>query len=183
MKKLLTLIFLSLGTWYISSSGYMLAKAELSQFLIKQAWEETLKDGQNHKPWSWADTYPVIELNIPAIDKTSYILEGASGRNMAFSAAHLLASGMPGQDKTTILSGHRDSHFAYLQQLNIGDKIITKSTSNSYAYQVVAMRIINSKDEKLLIRNKNELILTTCYPFNAMQAGGDLRYVIYANPV
>lgn len=183
MKKIMTIVLFSLGIWYLSTAGYMLAKAELSQYLIKDAWQQTLKDNKNHKPWSWADTYPVFELSIPRLNKTSYILEGASGRNMAFSAARMQIGGMPGQLKSTIISGHRDSHFGYLKELKVGDKIIANTTTKLTTYQVVSKRIIDSTKEKIQIKKHNELILTTCYPFDALQAGGNLRFVIYAEPI
>jgi sortase A len=183
MKKLTTLAVLFIGSWFITSSGYMLAKAHLSHYLIADAWQKTLKDNNYHKPWSWADTYPVFEIKVPRIYKSSYILEGASGRNMAFSAAHTSTSGMPGQNKSTIISGHRDSHFDYLQELKLGDEIITYGKSDNQKFKVTGLKVINSRLEKLTIKNKNELILTTCYPFNALKTGGDLRYVVHATPI
>lgn len=183
MKKLIILTFLGLGCWYLGSSGYMLAKAHLSNFLIADAWKKTLKDKTNHKPWSWADTYPVLEIRIPRINKGSYILEGANDRNMAFSAAHTAISGLPGQNKSTIVSGHRDSHFDYLQELIVGDKIVTYGKTTTQNFKIVGIKVINSREEKLVIKNKNELILTTCFPFDAIQTGGDLRYVIHATAI
>lgn len=183
MRRISILLLLVLGCWHISGSGYMLAKAYLSQYMIKGAWEETLKDKGQHKPWSWADTYPVFELEIPRIDKHSYVLEGESGRNMAFSATHTSISGMPGENKSVIVSGHRDSHFDYLQHIKLGDEIIAKGKNGSFYYRVVETQIVDSKQKNILIKSKNELILTTCYPFDSLNTGGDLRYVIYAQAV
>ncbi|GGI84258.1 class GN sortase [Shewanella gelidii] len=41
----------------------MQAKAHFAQFLIAQAWQQTLEDQQPHKPWPWADTHPVAQLS------------------------------------------------------------------------------------------------------------------------
>ena len=183
VKKLTVLLLLVFGLWQISSSCYMLAKAHLSQYLIINAWKKTLDDNENHMPWSWADTYPVFEIVIPRLDKNSIVLEGASGRNMAFSAAHSYESGMPGKNKSTIVSGHRDSHFKHLQYLSSGDEIIINTVDKSHAYQVAKIEIVDSDIESLYLRNRDEIILTTCYPFDALQTGGSLRFVVYANPV
>jgi len=174
---------LFLGLWQIFSSSYMLAKAHLSQYLITIAWNKTLYDNENHLPWDWADTYPIFELVIPRLGKNNIVLEGASGRNMAFSAAHSYESGMPGKNKSTIVSGHRDSHFKHLQYLGSGDEIIINTVEKSHAYQVAKIEIVDSDIESLYLRNKDELILTTCYPFDAFQTGGSLRFVVYAKPV
>lgn len=183
MKRILIIILVFTGMWSLSTSGYMLAKAYLSQALIANAWDETLKNESFHKPWSWADTYPVFKLQAPRINKSSYVLEGASNRNMAFSAAHTTFSGLPGQKKSTVVSGHRDSHFDYLQELKLGDKITTYGINSTHHYKIVEMKVINSQQEKMIIKNRDELILTTCYPFDSLQTGGDLRYVVHALPL
>jgi len=183
MRKAFIIFCLSIGGFYLYSSGYMLIKAEISQFFIKNAWLKTLKDKRNHKPWSWADTYPIFEFNVPRIKKSSYVLQGQSGRNMAFSAVHLNSSGMPGESKSTVISGHNDSHFNYLKEVQNGDIIYIQDKNQSHTYIVTSINIVNSKQEKLNIRNVNELILTTCYPFDNLQFGSDLRYVIYADSI
>ena len=180
VKKIIVLVIVALGFWHVSASAYMLSKAWLSQYLISQSWQQTLDDKQNHKPWSWADTYPIATINFPRIKQSSVVLEGSSGRNLAFSVTHLSASGMPDENKTMILSGHRDSHFAYLHDVQKGDKIIVQTTQGKFSYQVTELRVVDSTKEQLSITNKQELILSTCYPFDALMAGGSLRYVVKA---
>lgn len=181
--KTVTVIILMAGIWHVSASGYMLSKAWLSQYLIKEAWQQTLADKLNHKPWSWADTYPIAELRVKRLAMSGYVLEGSSARNLAFSATHLENSGMPGQNKTIVVSGHRDSHFEYLQNLKIGDEIELNTINGLAAYVVNQINVVNSKNSKIRILNKEELLLTTCYPFGALSAGGNLRFVVYATPV
>jgi sortase A len=59
-------------------------------------------------------------------------------------------------------------------------------------YQVDCIEIIDSQTQQINSNAKNiepntnttaELILITCYPFNALSAGGSLRYVIKARPL
>ena len=187
LKVLISTVILCTGLWHVSASGYMLSKSWLSQILIKLAWQQTLLDKQQHKPWSWADTFPVASLQVPRLAVSSYVLEGSSGRNLAFSATHLSQSGMPGQQKTTVISGHNDSHFGYLQQLLIGDEILLTTVENNIkkisSYRVSSTQIVDSKKHQLKIFNRDELLLTTCYPFDSLTAGGHLRYVIHAIPV
>ncbi|HFC30949.1 MAG TPA: class GN sortase [Oceanospirillales bacterium] len=179
-KYTIFIILFSLGFWQVSFSAYMLAKAYFSQYLIQQAWQQTLIDNKQYKPWTWADTYPIAEMEIPRINKKSYILQGSSGRNLAFSATHISQSGMPEDNKSMIIAGHRDSHFSYLKHVIQGDEIIVKTTSHSYHYIISKIAIIDSTKQKLNIHNQKELILVTCYPFDAINSGGKLRYVIFA---
>jgi sortase A len=161
----------------------MLSKAWFSQYLIKQAWEETLVDNRPHKPWSWADTHPIAQMSIPRLNEVSYVLEGSNARNLAFSATHLSSSGMPGRQLSTIISGHNDSHFDYLQHLKLNDKILIKTAEQVFTYKVSAFKIVDSQVKKISVAQKDELILTTCYPFNALVTGGKLRYMVQAIPM
>lgn len=96
-----------IGITLFGKGFYMQAKAHFAQYLIEQAWAKTLIDGQSHKPWSWADTYPVAKLSIeqakrpnhfdgPASNDSLYVLAGASGRNLAFGPALVLSSAPAG---------------------------------------------------------------------------------------
>lgn len=178
-KFILATLF-AVGSWQVGSSVYLLAKAQLAQYLIADAWQQTLKDGQSHKPWSWADTHPMAELHFPSIDETSYVLEGANGRNMAFGPARTLKSGMPGQPISTIISAHNDSHFSFLGQVKLNDHIEIMTLDGSFTYQVNDIKVVDSSKQQIIINQRDELILTTCYPFNALQTGGKLRYQVTA---
>ncbi len=179
MRLLIAGIFV-LGGWQVLTSGYLLAKAHLSQWLIADAWALTLKDGVAHPPWSWADTHPVAKMTVPSLNQSSYILAGASGRNMAFGPAHMYQSGMPGDNKSTVFSGHNDSHFSYLSGINTGDVIEVETLGGQFNYLVSDLRIVDSRDQQIALQLKDQLILTTCYPFGSLSVGGPLRFQITA---
>ena len=178
--RLILAAVLTVGSWQVGSSVYLLAKAHLAQYLIADAWQETLADGQPHPPWSWADTHPVARLNFPSLAETTYVLEGASGRNMAFGPVHSVTSGMPGSPISTVISAHNDSHFSFLGQLQMGDVIQTETLKGAFSYRVSDIRVVDSDKQQISINQHDELILTTCYPFNALQTGGNLRFQVTA---
>lgn len=178
--RLILALVLTVGSWQVGSSVYLLAKAHLAQYLIADAWQETLADGQPHPPWSWADTHPVARLNFPPLAETTYVLEGASGRNMAFGPVHSATSGMPGTSISTVISAHNDSHFSFLGQLKMEDVIQIETLKGAFSYRVTDIRVVDSDQQQISIQQRDELILTTCYPFNALQTGGKLRYQVTA---
>ena len=48
-------------------------------------------------------------------------------------------------------------------------------------FQVSSQQVINSQQHPLHIpRDNQQLVLITCYPFDAITAGGPLRYIITA---
>ena len=178
--KIILAVLFTVGSWQVGSSVYLLAKAHLAQHLIAEAWQATLKDGEQHRPWDWADTHPVAKLSFPSLDETTYVLEGANGRNMAFGPARTLSAGMPGESTSTIISAHNDSHFSFLGNVKLNDLINIETTLGQFTYQVKDLRVIDSSQQQVIIKQQDELILTTCYPFNALQTGGNLRYQVTA---
>ncbi len=178
--KLIIAAVLTVGSWQVGSSVYLLAKAQLAQYLIADAWQATLRDGKKHKPWDWADTHPIAKLSFPDLDETSYVLEGANGRNMAFGPARTIVGGMPGDQLSTIISAHNDSHFSFLKEVKLGELIHVETVDGNFAYRVQDLKVIDSSKQRVLINQTDELILTTCYPFNTLQTGGDLRYQVTA---
>ncbi len=162
-------------------ASWISAKAMLAQLLIAQAWEHTLATGTNSKPWRWADTWPVAALTTPAGD-TLYVLAGTSGQALAFGPGLLDQSAAPGQPGSTIIAGHRDTHFVFLEKLQKGDVIqLQNSDGHRYRYKIEQMEIVDSSKRSLYLQQQNaELTLITCYPFHALNSGGPLRYVVHA---
>ncbi len=164
------------GTW-------IHAKARLAQLLIAEAWESTRTgNGQPHKPWPWADTWPVAHLRMgkqPPHDL--YVLAGAQGNSLAFGPGHLRGSAEPGTVGVSIVGGHRDTHFSILKDLPMGSLItVTPRHGAPQQYRITDKRVADSLTEPLAaMPYASQLILVTCYPFNAIQRG-PLRYVVTA---
>lgn len=179
-------MLLLLGMWQLASASYMWTKAWLSQVLIADAWNKTVDEKKYHKPWSWADGYPIAKLSVPKLQKSRYILSDSSGRNLAFSAAHMPQSGLPGESKSIVIAGHNDSHFAFLPELTIGDEVLLDGLINGQKmtehYLIKSIHIIDSRYEKINVINNKELILVTCYPFDGLSIATTDRYVVKAIP-
>ncbi|PTA50056.1 class GN sortase [Shewanella morhuae] len=185
-----------IGATLLGKGFYMQAKAHFAQYLIEQAWTKTLADGKSHKPWSWADTYPVAKLSIyrqPAentaseaeLDDSLYVLAGASGRNLAFGPSMMLSSAPAGQIGNTVIAGHRDTHFAILNGMAVGRRLSLQTLKgNNIIYEVVATQVVHETATQFMApSDDNRLTLITCYPFEALQGGAELRFVVQAIPV
>jgi sortase A len=94
---------------------YIYIKAESAQYLIADAWHKNLQSDVQHKPWPWADTYPVAVLIIE--HQSWYILAGASGRNLVFAPTHVSSTPVPGELGNSMIIGHRDTQFSSLKKL------------------------------------------------------------------
>ena len=171
------------GLWYVGQGAYIHTKAVLAQFLLETAWSETLRGQKEVKPWPWADTWPVARLSAPQLGISRIVLAGASGSSLAFGPGHLFGSAAPGSIGNVIISGHRDTHFSFLEKLKKEDILIIESSEATSMYKVTDLKIVDTEKVKHIpTDSSNRLLLLTCYPFNAIQAGGPLRYVVIAKP-
>ena len=156
------------------------AKAELAQWLIEYSWEQSLAGDEQARPWPWADTRPMGVLSLPGRNIRQIVLEGNSGRNLAFGPV-LLDGSVPGQD--LVISGHRDTHFRFLKDLSPGDPIRIQLRDRTDIYEVSQLEVVDSRWNELVIEpGTRRLSLVTCYPFDTPFAGGPLRYVVTALP-
>ena len=179
--SLAMILLLLSGLVLVAKGGYMQAKAMFAQYLIEDAWNKSLQDGQSHKPWFWADTHPVAKLWI-GDNPPLYVLAGASGRNLAFGPAQMMGGAKPGELGNTVIAGHRDTHFAVLAYARRG-QIVRLQTMNgdTHFYRIRATRIVH-ESQTLWLANGDESLLTlvTCYPFNALTGGAELRFLVEA---
>jgi len=157
-------------------------KAGIAQHLLERSWLRTLSGEPNARPWPWADTRAVAVLAIPRLDQRVIVLEGSSGRNLAFGPTLLNTGGIE-QSNDRVLSGHRDTHFGFLRELINGDLLRLHTTRGVRDYRVYWMEAVDSRQQHLVIDDSIErLTLLTCYPFDAAGAGGPWRWVVTALP-
>jgi sortase A len=176
---------LALGFWQLGQGAYIPAKAWLAQELMQRAWLRINAGEDRAAPWPWADTWPVARLTAESRDIDLIVLAGGSGRTLAFGPGHLGASAMPGQVGNAVIAGHRDTHFAFLRNVRHGERLGIETTSGGrHVYEVIDLQIVDSRTGSLeLDTDFSMLTLVTCYPFDALEPGGPLRYVVTAKRV
>lgn len=181
-RRGLMLLTLILAIWQLGGAGYIYAKAILAQFLLERAWQAHRAGEVEVKPWPWADTWPVARLMIPGQDIEHIVLAGDSGRTLAFGPGYRFGTALPGSPGSSLISGHRDTHFRFLQLLGKGDLILLQPQSGPMQrYRVTDLRIVDSRHAVFLQQsNVARLALVTCYPFDAVRPRGPLRYVVTA---
>ena len=178
----LLLICLAAGAWQFGQGLYIHAKARLAQYLIADAWDKTLAGKRAVKPWPWADTWPVARLNVPSAGEHLYVLAGASGRIIAFGPGHMDGTPLPGAAGNSVIGGHRDTHFAFLRDLKAGDTLTVQRADGVWrSYRVSETKVVDKDDFYVTSNNgSTRLTLVTCWPFDALRAGGAERFVVTA---
>ncbi|MEZ5460187.1 class GN sortase [Dokdonella sp.] len=165
-------------------AGYMQAKAGLAQILLQRAWQQGLQSGSVSRPWPWADMAPIARLKVERLAINEIVLSGDSGRTLAFGPGWAESSSPPGESGTSVISAHRDTHFSFLRDLVRGDRIELQNSRSSRRYEILSLRVVDAREEDLQLANDSDaLILVTCYPFDAIEPGGPLRFVVTAVPL
>lgn len=176
-------LLLLIGVWQVGHGVWIHAKAHLAQYLLQRAWARTLDGERDARPWPWADTRPVARLRVPAHGIDLIVLDGVSGRTLAFAPGHASGSPAPGAPGTAVISGHRDTHFRFLAALRAGDEIVVETPGRPPSrFRVVDTAVVDSRVAVLRAADGPALALLTCYPFDALRAGGPLRWVVTALP-
>jgi sortase A len=182
LTSVLLAVFIVAGLWQVGQGVYIHAKARLAQYLIADAWNKTLAGQRAVKPWPWADTWPVARIDAPAAGEQLYVLAGADGRAIAFGPGHMHGTPLPGAAGNSVIGGHRDTHFAFLRDLKRGDDLTVQSADGAWRrYRVSEMQVVD-KGAVHVARDDGvtRLTLVTCWPFDALRAGGPERYVVTA---
>lgn len=173
------------GALQLAHGAWIYAKAELAQVLLERAWRRTLSGDPAAKPWPWADTFPVALLSAPAQHVKVYVLAGSSGRTLAFGPGHEQGTPLPGEPGNSVIGGHRDTHLAFLRHVKRGDILrVERRDGSRVDYRVTTLDVLDRRDTWVM-RNDGDtrLTLVTCWPFDALRAGGPQRYVVIARAI
>lgn len=171
-----------IGLWQWGQAAMITGKAYLAHYLIAHAWQQTLATGHYQKPWPWADTWPVARITFKD-GKSFYILAGGKGNSLAFGPAHLSETALPGETGSSVIGGHRDTHFALLQHSQTHDLIrIQNRRGENKTYRIQKRWIADSKKAQLHFdKTQNSVYLITCYPFATINPNGTERLIVKAD--
>ncbi|MHA6252533.1 class D sortase [Oceanobacillus sp. CAU 1775] len=192
MLRLLSWLLIVAGILTLSFAGYQLwesshkekerlseAQAMLSDdnHGIKEVPKEKVVDIKYEK----GETIGL--LYIPKLDREIAIVEGTDEDELAQGVGHYHDTGLPGQDRQILLSGHRDTVFRNFDQLEDGDEFHVKMEYGTYIYKIRDYEIVAADNTTVIDPSREDEYLTvsTCYPFHMLGSAPD-RYVLYAYP-
>jgi sortase A len=125
---------------------------------------------------------PVARLMIPRIRLDDIVLEGVGDSELNAAPGHLPGSALPGAPGNAVISAHRDRHFNHLDELQVGDTILTETGQSKAAWVIVSRRVIGRETPALFQSAEPMLTLTTCWPVRYFGSAPD-RLILTARPV
>jgi sortase A len=183
-RFVLPLVPALIGLILFGQGAYIHAKALLAQVLLERAFEKTIATGRETKPWPWADTWPVARIEVKRLHARAIVLAGSSGQALAFGPGHVERTPDAGERGVAVYSAHRDTHFAFLKNVVVGDEInVKRSDGKQFHYRVDATSIVRFDSSGIdPLADGHQLVLSTCWPFDARTQGPE-RYLVHATMI
>ncbi|WP_404357985.1 class D sortase [Cytobacillus firmus] len=120
-------------------------------------------------------------LKIPRLEAELPIIEGTDENELEKGVGHYSTTVLPGQSDQILLSGHRDTVFRRLGELEIGDILQVNMPYGEYKYEITETEIVDANDTTVINSTAPQEILTvsTCYPFSYV-GNAPYRYILSA---
>lgn len=173
LQDRLSRLLLAAGASCLLIGAYAPGKSALALTLIARA--EARGPGSN--PWPGADFRVFGRLEAPRLHIRQVLLDQDQPRVLAFGPGRAYGQN---PDTGLVFSAHRDSHFAWLQDARLGEPLVLVQNSARYHFRIAEFKVVNIHETRLLAPAPGQLILTTCWPLDAWQAGSAQRLVVRA---
>ena len=107
----------------------------------------------------------LVRLEIPKIDLDSVVVEGTNHKALLLGPGHMKDTPEPGELGNAVISGHRDTFFRHIHELEKGDTILVRRAGQTYRYEVTRKQIVEPNDVSVLDPTPDsDMTLITCYP-------------------
>jgi sortase A len=107
----------------------------------------------------------LTRLQIPKINLDAVIVEGTRYRQLAVAPGHMTDTPAPGESGNAVITGHRDTFFRHIYELQKGDSIIIQRDGKTFDFEVTGKQVVDPDDLSVIGPSEDSrLTLITCYP-------------------
>jgi sortase A len=105
-------------------------------------------------------------LEISRLRLSVIVIEGDDQRTLRRAAGHVPGTSLPGQPGNVGITGHRDTFFRPLRNIQRNDLITLTTLGGEYHYRVVSTSVVSPDNVAVLDPTGGEILtLVTCHPF------------------
>ncbi|MDX6154284.1 class D sortase [Marinococcus sp. PL1-022] len=130
----------------------------------------------------WEKGENVAKLKIPELGNSYSVYWGTDDESLDQGVGMYVSewTTTPDESRHTVLSGHRDTVFTGLDELEDGDSLIVEYENTQYVYRLQKTWVTDAEDRSVIVdKDEPTLTLTTCYPFDYIGSAPD-RYIVEA---
>ncbi len=164
---------LAVGVFALSYTVYVIADAHVYQTSEQSKFEseirgtprkDNLKQIRDRLPV--IDGNPIGEMEIPRLGLKAIFVQGDSPKILRHAVGHVSETAMPGDPGNVVLTGHRDTFFRPLRNVQKGDAITLRTPDGDFQYQVESTAVVPPSDVQVLEPSSGRMLtLISCYPF------------------
>ncbi|NMH71494.1 class D sortase [Bacillus sp. RO2] len=173
-------LFVGSGLLYWQGVAAVEDRAVLEQETVEELTLRERKDYTELKTAAITIGEEIGEVNFPALEISIPVFHGVSEEELVKGVGHVPGTLLPGGGGNILLSGHRDTVFRRLRELEVGDKVLVRFDGSLYTYKIGTIRVVDKDDTSVVVpRPREVLTITTCYPFTFI-GRAPKRYVLEA---
>jgi len=173
-------IFLAGGAFGLGYAGYVIADAHTYQ-AIEQSKFESVRPTEERIPL--IEGGAIGEMEVPRLGLKAIFVQGDSPRILRHAVGHISDTALPGEPGNVVLTGHRDTFFRPLRNIQPGDAIALKTLDGDFQYEVESTEVVSPSDIQVLQPSgENTLTLVTCFPFYYVGAAPK-RFIVHARQI
>jgi sortase A len=173
-------LFFACAALALGYCGFVLVEAWTFQYQENRNLDRQLHDDVSLTGISLPARLPALPPDLPALATgrligrlevsrlglSVMVVEGEDQGTLRRAAGHVPSTSLPGQPGNVGITGHRDTFFRPLRNIQRDDVITLTTLQGEYRYRVVSMRIVSPDNVAVLDSNGGEtLTLITCHPF------------------
>ena len=176
MLRFVASVMIVSGILMIADAGVTLAWQEPISALLADRQQSSLRTELRNPPARVLRRRPlegdaIAKLEMPAIDKTTYVVEGTDLTTLRKGPGHYPETPLPGEDRTVAIAGHRTTYgapFRNIDELKRGDTLRLSMPDGDYVYRVEKNQIVDN-DATWVKRDVgyDRLVLTACHPLHS----------------
>jgi sortase A len=163
-KQVISLLLMMVGAGLLGYVGSQYWYMYHSQRLLEAEWE---RQGAAANSPGGPAAPALTRISIPKISLEAIVVEGASSQQLTEGPGHLTETAFPGDSGNAVITGHRDTFFRRIFELEQGDEISVERDGRLFRYQVTGKKIVKPDDVSVLNPTSDaQLTLITCYPMH-----------------
>jgi sortase A len=175
--------FLMSGILGVVYAAYTIVDARAYQAVETSRFENVKVSRSEGPPRQVLQGQVIGEMEVPRLALKAIFVQGDSAKILRRAVGHIPETALPGAKGNVVLTGHRDSFFRPLRNIQSGDAITLKTPDGIFQYEVESTTVVPPDDVQVLQPSgERTLTLITCFPFYYVGSAPN-RFIVRARQV